>query len=153
MEQGAAYEKVKKAFVQLAFRHHPDTSNNKNSNQKDSDKDDPGNSFVRIRRAFESIENVNGQAVHATEENTTAWTDETLTTWFHQETGQHLSFKMDASTRLQVANVSRTMSPGGLDRGGMWELAASVARQQEEGEATAPRPITTKKETIIAKQA
>ena len=91
--------------------------------------------FLTIRRAFESIQNHNGQAVHQHDETSSVWTDETLATWFHQQTGQQLSFHLDSKTRRELTTVATTMSPGGLDRGGMWELARTVARHGAGGGA------------------
>jgi hypothetical protein len=34
---------------------------------------------------------------------------------------------MEDATRREVAHVHATLAPGGLDRGGMWELARQVA--------------------------
>jgi hypothetical protein len=53
------------------------------------------------------------------------WSDEQLAKWFFQETGVHLSFSMQ-----EVANVANNLSPGGLDRGGYWDMAKTIARQR-----------------------
>jgi DnaJ domain len=117
----SSYEHVKKAFLKLALEHHPDTSKSSPSSSAET--------FTQIRQAFESIQHVNGQAtiVGAIPEK---WNDESLQSWFHQQTGQNLSFRMDAATRRQVADAA-AMSPGGLDKGGMWELARTIASEEK----------------------
>lgn len=58
--------------------------------------------------------------------------DSSFNDWFYQETGTSLSFYMDSATRKEVADVvTSNMSPGGLDRGGMWEMARMIAREEE----------------------
>ena len=118
----SSYEEVKRAFVKLALEHHPDTSR---ASSPSVDR------FTEIREAFESIQDVNGQAVILAHMERHKWNHETLHDWFRRETGQNLSFRMDAATRRQVA-AAASMSPGGLDRGGMWELARKIAREEKE---------------------
>ena len=130
----ASYNEVKQSFVQLALKHHPDTSPNKS-----------GDTFARIRAAFEAIRDDDGRATLVGEAQ---WTDDSISTWFHDETGQRLRFHMNAATRREVAHVANTMSTGGLDRGGMWEMARAVAQAQgNKGEdplqATSSRYIRT----------
>lgn len=112
----ASYDEVRQSFVQLALKHHPDTSPNKS-----------GHTFASIRAAFEAIRNDEGRAALVGEAQ---WTDDSLSTWFHDETGQRLCFHMNSATRREVSHVANTMSPGGLDRGGMWEMARTVAQAQ-----------------------
>jgi len=118
----SSYVNVKKAFVELALQHHPDTAEDK-SQQSDT--------FTTIRQAFESIRNDNGRATVV--QGDSEWTDKSLDAWFYRETGQHLSFHMDSSTRREVARVAETMSPGGLDKGGMWAMADMIAKQGTSG--------------------
>ena len=122
--KSSSYADVKKAFVKLALEHHPDTAHDKSLSHE---------TFASIRQAFESIRNDNGRATTADgvdNNNHTEWTDESLDSWFYQETGQHLSFHMDSSTRQEVKEVAETMSRGGLDTGGLWDLANMIARQE-----------------------
>jgi DnaJ domain len=85
---------VKRKFLQLALRHHPDT--NRNDNQKSTTE-----TFVKIREAFERIK----QDFASREDvKSSSWlTEEEFDAWFHEETGQ----KMDAATRREVMHVYR----------------------------------------------
>ena len=40
-------------------------------------------------------------------------------------------FRMDVATRKEVIDMARSQSQGGLDRGGMWEMARAMAEQEE----------------------
>jgi molecular chaperone GrpE (heat shock protein) len=81
--------------LQLALRHHPDTSADQSSNP---------DTFVKIREAFEQIKKDfakqgDGKGI------TSSWlTEEEFDAWFHEETGQ----KMDAATRREVMHVYRS---------------------------------------------
>ena len=122
--RASPYSEVKAAFVKLALEHHPDTSTSKCPSS--------GDQFTRIRQAFESIQQVNGQTKVI--EQPQQWSDESLRIWILHETGQNLSFQMNAETRRQVASAA-SLSQGGLDKGGMWELARTIARQENESPA------------------
>jgi len=121
--ENTSYANVKSAFLRLALKHHPDM---KTGSAKE---------FTRIREAFEALrEGPNGLCVlhsHHTDNSTAPWTDESLYKWIHRETGQDLSFRMDSNTRRQVAKAS-TMSQGGLDKGGMWEMARMIALEEQQ---------------------
>lgn len=124
LRQPCSYEAVKKAFAELALKHHPDMPNGSVQ------------SFTEIRRAFESIQQPPGGGSSAVvrqegKEQEVAWTSEELRRVVWDATGQDLSFVMSAKTRREVANVADTMAPGGLDRGGMWELAKTISRQEK----------------------
>lgn len=122
----SSYSEAKKAFIQLALKHHPDTAADKTRRNDDK--------FSQIREAFESIVDDNGRAILRNNSNTSTWTDESLDAWFYYETGKHLAFHMDAKTRREVAQVHETMAPGGLDKGGMWQMAAMIATRKTTGE-------------------
>lgn len=124
ISKNSSYVDVKKSFVELALKHHPDTAENKSKHTDET--------FNDIRQAFESIRDENGRAVLDSLSND--WTDESLDTWFYQETGQHLSFHMDSTTRREVAHVADTMSRGGLDTGGLWDMANTIAKRGSTGE-------------------
>lgn len=121
---------MKKAFIQLALKHHPDTADKSSINY------DNNTSFHDIRHAFESIcDNGNGGATLANENNDyEQWTDESLDEWFYKETGHYFfGFAMSSKQRQEMTQVSNHMSPGGLDKGGMWEMANAIAKQQQNG--------------------
>eukprot|EP00521_Asterionellopsis_glacialis_P001226 CAMPEP_0195260172 /NCGR_PEP_ID=MMETSP0706-20130129/8423_1 /TAXON_ID=33640 /ORGANISM="Asterionellopsis glacialis, Strain CCMP134" /LENGTH=187 /DNA_ID=CAMNT_0040313855 /DNA_START=111 /DNA_END=674 /DNA_ORIENTATION=- len=144
------YRDVKQAFIKLALQHHPDTapktSSSSSASEVQQSKKSTTELFFQIRHAFESIRaDDQGKAILVKEEYTTTtttprgfqegteyrWSDEEMTAWFHQETGHRLSFYMDDLTRHEVIQVSKTMSRGGLDKGGMWEMAASLEREEQ----------------------
>ena len=120
--KASSYQEVKRRFVELALRHHPDASDDSDSSE-----------FVRIRQAFESIrETENGMASLATEGESSRWSDEEFQAWFYEETGhQDILFRMDVATRKEVVEIANTQAQGGLDRGGMWEMARAMAEQEK----------------------
>jgi len=134
------YSEVKQAFIKLALEYHPDTAASTGESSS-SQKKSTTEIFFKIRHAFESIRSDDQGNAILVEENirdlqeqnssgSSRWTDEEMTAWFQQETGRKLSFYMDEITRQEVIHISKTMSRGGLDRGGMWEMAASLEREE-----------------------
>ena len=130
-ESRPKYSLVKASFIERALEHHPDR---------------PGGTvdqFRRVRQAFESIRELSdgtSQVIGNANDDDTSHHDATndinddssFDDWFFQETGTNLSFYMDSATRKEVADVvASNMSPGGLDRGGMWEMARMIAREEE----------------------
>jgi hypothetical protein len=115
------YKDVKDKFVKLALEHHPDSTGGGSSKQ-----------FLKIRQAFESIKQLpDGSCTVGDDEvDQAVWSDDSLSNWFFEETGQNISFRMDFKTRKEVAEVAN-MAQGGLDKGGMWEMARMVAREEE----------------------
>jgi DnaJ-class molecular chaperone len=120
----SSYDDVKRRFVELALKHHPDVSDNADGGEVDE--------FIRLREAFEVIrENEDGTA-RLSEDEGNGWSDDEFQAWFHEETGhQDLMFRMDLSTRKEVIDVVKKQSQGGLDHGGMWAMARAMAEQQE----------------------
>lgn len=110
--RSSTHEEVKKAFKKLALKHHPDTTTNKS--------DANGQIYWKIREALETILAGNDSQ-----------NENHLAQWFHDETGLSY-FYMTAATRNELTHVANNMSPGGLDRGGMWEMARTIARQQQQ---------------------
>jgi hypothetical protein len=140
LQTTASAEEVKQSFVKLALKHHPDTS---------PDTTESGETFWRIRAAFEAIQNGATVARDSAEK----WNDnDALSNWFHEETGLQFNFHMNAATRRELAHVATTMSPGGLDRGGMWEMARTVAQQKISAEDPVQITGTRKMNTTITKQ-
>lgn len=117
-DKSTSYTDVKAAFVKLALVHHPDRS----GGCKDE--------FMKVRRAFESIRELPDGSCALVDERDDYLDDDAMADWFFQETGQNLSFRMNAETRKEVAQAAN-MSQGGLDRGGMWEMARMIAREEE----------------------
>ena len=137
------YETVKHAFLRAAMEHHPD------QHARD-DVAAATDRFVRIRKAFEEIvidkpDDDNG------DDAPDSWkTDPDLAPYF-RVTNEFLTFNMDSKTRKEVIHVFRTMSHGGKDKGGYWDMARLIA----EREAAAPsdlekpaRQLTTGKATL-----
>jgi DnaJ-class molecular chaperone len=146
----ATYQEVKRRFVELALQHHPDTipvvknnSDKNNNNSKDDGnvayQDDQHKSvehFIRFRKAFEALkEDGNGivSARHHDDEASLLWSsDEEFNAWFYEETGHaDIMFRMDMQTRKEVIHVVQSQAQGGLDHGGMWEMARRMAEQEE----------------------
>lgn len=127
------YALVKKTFLQLAMKHHPDTTTATTPEELEKHKQ----LFMEMREAFERIvEGPDGRAIlrEETEKNQQAcWHDENeFNSWFHQETGHDMPF-MDAQTMKEVAEMTETVG-GGLDRdGGMWTLARMVTQNLKNG--------------------
>jgi DnaJ-class molecular chaperone len=117
----ANYKEVKRRFVELALANHPDISKDANSSN-----------FIRFRKAFESIqESHDGGAKERESRDSSGWTDEEFQAWFYSETGhQDVHFGIDLATRKEVIHVANSQSQGGLDRGGMWEMARVMAEQE-----------------------
>ena len=121
----STYHEVKRRFVELALQHHPDLNANGDSSE-----------FLRFRQAFEQIrESQDGTAQLGNEEDgsSSRWSsDQEFMAWFHEETGhQDVMFRMDLKTRKEVIDMANTQSQGGLDRGGMWEMARAMAEQED----------------------
>lgn len=121
----SSFDHVRRAFVQLALKHHPDRETGS------------AEEFVRIREAFEAIVDSGGEG---NPHNSEGWSQEELREWFHEETGDFLAFDMSEATRKEVIHVYNTMSQGGKDKGGYWEMARQLAeREQFRGSEEGPR--------------
>jgi exopolysaccharide biosynthesis predicted pyruvyltransferase EpsI len=121
----SSYETVKAAFIKAAMQHHPDHSKSLNSNAE----------FVRIRQAFEEIISVvRSNNNNGTDNNTKheTWeSDAEFNEWFTMQTGEYLTFEMNQQMRQEVIHVYRTMSSGGRDRGGHWEMARLLTERED----------------------
>ena len=121
--KGSSYKSVKETFIKLAHKHHPDRR------QSSDGSEDAAATFIRIRQAFEIIrEGRNGEA-EATGES--QWSKEDLRDFMNEQTAEFLSFKMDHDTRKAVIKTVTDLSPGGLDRGGTWEMARMLAQREK----------------------
>lgn len=121
------FETVKAAFIKAALKHHPDHSKSPDSTAE----------FVRIRQAFEKIitlnrENRNSTISSDANTNHPEWkSDADFHDWFKMATREYLTFEMNHQTRNEVIHTYRTMSSGGLDRGGHWEMARQLTERQD----------------------
>jgi DnaJ-class molecular chaperone len=124
------YTSVKKTFLKIAMKYHPDTTAQQCT---DAERETNKDLFVSARKAFESImANPDGIAILKTEADDYVEEEEDFEEWFKTETGYDMPF-MDAATMKEVAEMTDTVG-GGLDRdGGMWTLARMVANTVKEG--------------------
>ncbi|KAL3919908.1 MAG: hypothetical protein SGARI_007082, partial [Bacillariaceae sp.] len=125
----ATYQQVKRRFVELALEHHPDKAKGSDAKQQNQEY------FVKFRQAFEALRQGQDGSVVREEWGNDActWTsDEEFNAWFYEETGHSdIMFQMDMTKRKQVIDVVNNQAQGGLDRGGMWEMARKMAEQEE----------------------
>ena len=113
--------------MKLALQHHPDRQGG--GEDKTPNTTDTTATFIQIRQAFEVIrEGKNGRA-EATDES--QWSEEDLREFMEEQTTAFLSFKMDHETRKAVIQTVTDLSPGGLDRGGTWEMARMLAQREK----------------------
>ena len=91
----ASADTVKRKFLQLALRHHPDTSTDQKANS---------DTFVKIREAFEQIKENFAKRGDGDDMANSWLSEEEFDEWFYEETGQ----KMDAAMRREVMQVYRS---------------------------------------------
>lgn len=129
LSENVEYPQVKKAFLHIAMKHHPDTSGASSEKEKEQSRD----VFLKARKAFEQItEGPGGKAILKSDADS-AWEEEELNEWFQQESGGFDMPFMDVNTRKEVSRVMDEIG-GGLDRdGGMWTLARMVANDVKSG--------------------
>lgn len=130
----APYVAVRRAFLELALKHHPDTALAESDEELELHRD----RFVKARRALERLAPGGGPdgtlavLVEEAESLAKAANDADLDEWFKQETGYDMPF-LDAATIREVAEMTETVGHG-LDRdGGMWTLAQMVADSVKNG--------------------
>jgi DnaJ-class molecular chaperone len=131
--KNSTYDFVKRRFIELAMNTHPDiisssSPNDNNDNDVDAEKKrDATDEFIRLRQAFEAIREDLDE-----DNNIASWSDDNFKAWFFEETGHHdIMFKMDLTTRKEVIDIANNQSQGGLDKGGMWEMARNMAEQEK----------------------
>jgi hypothetical protein len=103
--------------------------------------------FVKVRSAYETIRaeherrRQGAASSSSSSESPASFGRDALRSWYFRETGEELSvgFAMEDATRREVVHVHATLAPGGLDRGGMWEMARQLAAT-ENAEQDAVRP-------------
>ncbi len=119
----------------MAFKYHPDTSSS-----GDTDKE-----FIRIKHAFEAIEEgPNGIAIirddhtytdrHDSDEQDNADSSIRKEKMYYAPQDEQNSFlhpSVNPQILHEVAEVANKMNPGGLDRGGMWQYANMVCNMNE----------------------
>ena len=142
-DKSVTYNEVKKQFIKLAMLHHPDKLSQSKKDLSEEEKRNATKSFIYYRNAFESIqETPNGGATYIGSGSTGIDGDHRkeseFSSWFQRETGYTVPFSMgdiqatmDPTVLKEVVETTKGMSPGGLDKGGMWELAAHIRYQSE----------------------
>jgi len=132
LSQSSNYKDVKRAFLKLALESHPDVSSGRKQD------------FLRYHAAFKSIpEDVDSVAITCQTDDadmgdsSTVMSEEEFAHWFHTETGHHVpygkDFLLDSKLVREVAEATEGMSQGGLDKGGMWELASTMRDRLKKG--------------------
>ena len=142
LTKNVSYKEVKKTFLRLAIQSHPDTSKSKGG--KDN--------FLRYRAAFESLtEGKKGEAKPLNDDMTSSMPENDFEEWYHHETGYHVPYAndvmQDTNLMREIAKATEGMSQGGLDKGGMWQLAASVRERLKNGNLPPPMLATGKRST------
>lgn len=116
----ATSEEIKRSFIELALRYHPDRA------------DGHQERFVEIRQAFEELCLKNdSDSGDSSSSPPCGWSQHDLKQWYQQQTGDFLTFDMSEATRKEVIHVYRTMSAGGKDKGGYWEMARQLAEKED----------------------
>lgn len=132
--KSATYSEAKQRFLQLALKHHPDHAATKEGDEpSEQAKSKMADDFIRLRKAFESLKETMDGDIAQVEEGESSWTDEEFNAWYYEETGHSdLMFRMDMKTRREVIDVVKNaQAQGGLDRGGIWEMARRMAEEEE----------------------
>jgi hypothetical protein len=114
--QNSDYTIVKQAFLKAAMHHHPD----RNSNNRPSA--DAQAAFIRYRQAFEQI--IQKNSMKGIDESSS---EPEISPHFRED---HLAFEMDDATRKEVIRAYETLSHGGKDKGGYWEMARQLAERE-----------------------
>ncbi|GAX15299.1 hypothetical protein FisN_8Hh404 [Fistulifera solaris] len=119
------YTIVKQAFLKAAMHHHPDR-NSISGSPADSQA-----AFIRYRQAFEQIVQKN-----STKGISQSTSDPEIAPYFRED---HLAFEMDDATRKEVIRAYETLSHGGKDKGGYWEMARQLAERESSRPAQVQR--------------
>lgn len=97
------------------MNHHPDRNSDTDSSA------DSHETFILYRQAFEQIVQQNSN------KNTEPSVDPDVAPYFRDD---FLAFDMDDKTRKEVIRVYETLSSGGKDKGGYWEMARQLAERE-----------------------
>lgn len=135
---------IKKAFLKIAMKNHPDMHAKDDETLTKEDQDRMRQKFIEARVAFESLEETpTGHAVvkgDNDKKQKEKEEEDAFNAWFQQETGHDMPF-MDFKTMKEVADMTDDMSIG-LDRdGGMWTLAKMVTAAVRQGNSNAAANI------------
>ena len=116
---------VRARFLTLAKLYHPDLK----SPQADAAK------FSELREAFELLLKASPKGASAADQEALSNFD----SWFRRH-----CFDASNETLNEIADAGANLAPGGLDKGGMWELAQRVASEEahRKKEEKPPTPLT-----------
>lgn len=141
---------VKKAFLKLALKYHPDTHTSVSNEIKyvKSDKNTNGivngnnpstlQKFIQIKSAFDQIQ----QYFNNNDKRGNFPSNDHIDDWFYNETGKssHPSSinigEINLSSKMirEMVDVTNRTGQSGLDKGGMWELARSLSKKVKDKE-------------------
>mmetsp|Transcript_30171 Transcript_30171/g.59935 ORF Transcript_30171/g.59935 Transcript_30171/m.59935 type:complete len:284 (-) Transcript_30171:10-861(-) len=128
---------IRARFITLAKLYHPDLSSPQASASK----------FSSLREAFELLLSSSTSAPSAADQEALSNFDD----WFRRH-----CFDASSETLNEMADAGANLAPGGLDKGGMWELAQRVAseeahRKEKEAQATLAASATPMADAITSK--
>ena len=145
-----SYAEVKNRFQQLALEHHPDritATNQEDNSTHNLTSEEATMRFVRYRTAFEAIvesDDGSGSAVLRedfdfrkvmTEQSNDQTTNAASATAQHVPNYDDMSHRhIDPQVLREVAELAEDMAPGGLDKGGLWQFAASMREKAKRGD-------------------
>ena len=140
-----SYAEVKNRFQQLALEHHPDriaATNQEDSSTNKLTSEVATLRFVRYRTAFEALvesDDGSGSAVLRddfdfrklmSEQGPTETPNAQYVPNYDDMSHRHI----DPQVLREVAELAEDMAPGGLDKGGLWQFAASMREKAKRGD-------------------
>jgi hypothetical protein len=130
VSKNETYKAVRKSFIRIAMKHHPDTSEASTKEEKDENRE----IFIAARSAFDMLTECPTEGLAIMKSESELAKEEDVDVWFKEETGYDMPF-MDAQTMKEVAEMTEKVGGGqGLDRdGGMWTLARMVTDNVKNG--------------------
>ena len=171
----SSLDQVKHTFLQLALQKHPDVAGSGSADEfmkirqafesivqaekaKRQQKQKHRSSSiefdkVEVNRSQGSIR-YTGHVPPPGEDDDDEFDPDHWQSWFHRRTGMNLAFEMSEQTRREVIHAYQTLSAGGKDKGGYWELARQLAehadivdRTNSNSNLPSLRPTTSTKTT------
>ena len=147
-EDPVTYSEVKKAFLSLALKHHPDSNSNSNTDEDETNcvesVESQTKKFIKIKNAFDQIRaSPNGIAI-LNEEEEPEMSSEEYESWFYSETGKHMNnigeLNLSKETIQEVSDMISKSADSHigdegyegameLDRsGGIWAMAKMISQ-------------------------
>jgi hypothetical protein len=130
VSKNETYKVVRKSFIRIAMKHHPDTAEASTPEEEDKNRE----IFIAARSAFDMLTECPTEGLAIMKSESELAKEEDVDVWFKEETGYDMPF-MDAQTMKEVAEMTEKVGGGqGLDRdGGMWTLARMVTDNVKNG--------------------